>query len=659
MTTLYYDAMGKTQGAIARHDYDAAAQSVRESLKFIPGWVSATVHEYGRFDISSIPAIEQGGRVLALVGDDVGLTEMRAIIAKTPALEPWAERAEQHGKDRVMFDRILDAIAESPGCLQTDLKARLGETDGSNIAVLVSYLEKAGKLARVKSGKTYQLVLPGSSDYPVPAPRREVASHRKDRARPPLREIDISKLDYVPLPRSPLKWEEEQAGRERAMVPVATEPFEVRDAAWLVASVDKIPPADRPDTAFRMTHPSAAGLFVIDDLGRSEGADRAAASALRYDRTGQVAAKAGLLHDIYRMGVHAVGHGVIALSREAVLHAYDDELKPIIETLLTTTPEIVAIRKRFEISGDELKNHIRCVALSRDATRYLFTVVDEAWCVSADGVGIWGAKLPIKDGWSRVATPSASFGTSAEVARALALMEISLPITPEDLKSRYRTLAKKWHPDLNPGDPKAGEKMAALSAAAEILTGIEASTLPSYAGSRFGQEIHRSTIEAGGRTFTLTMGIEVSEKFASDWVYAASFASATDGVYLAGYSGRVVLVDENGNGVRVYDIGAVPRQIVDTGRFLYLLTSTRLYVLKDNALHALIDVFDGGELVMARNGFGLLEKKRLRWYEADGRYVGSVVTKDPIRRVYCSQGGMVVETRQLRATLEGVADWWA
>jgi len=96
---------------------------------------------------------------------------------------------------------------------------------------------------------------------------------------------------------------------------------------------------------------------------------------------------------------------------------------------------------------------------------------------------------------------------------------------------------KKWHPDLNPGDPKAGEKMAALSAAAEILTGIDASSLPSYAGVRFSQELHRSTIEAGGRTFTLTMGMQVSEKFASDWVYAASFAGASDSVYLAGYSG--------------------------------------------------------------------------------------------------------------------------
>ena len=35
-------------------------------------------------------------------------------------------------------------------------------------------------------------------------------------------------------------------------------------------------------------------------------------------------------------------------------------------------------RRRVLPSNDQLKNHIRCVALSRDASRYLFTVVDEA-----------------------------------------------------------------------------------------------------------------------------------------------------------------------------------------------------------------------------------------------------------------------------------------
>jgi hypothetical protein len=87
-----------------------------------------------------------------------------------------------------------------------------------------------------------------------------------------------------------------------------------------------------------------------------------------------------------------------------------------------------------------------------------------------------------------------------------------------------------------------------------------------------------------------------------------------------------------------------------------LLTYTRLYVIKDNALHALIDIFEGGELVVAANGFGLLEKKRLRWFKPGGGYVGSVLTRDPIRRAYFCNSSLIMETRQMRARFEGVLD---
>ena len=97
----------------------------------------------------------------------------------------------------------------------------------------------------------------------------------------------------------------------------------------------------------------------------------------------------------------------------------------------------------------------------------------------------------------------------------------------------------------------------------------------------------RTEFHTSGASFTVSIGMEVGELHASDWIYAAGFSARSDAVYLAGYSGRVVLVDENGMGSRAYDIGSVPSRIVDTGDYLYLLTDTRLYVLHDDALHAL------------------------------------------------------------------------
>src|SRR5262249_47437838 len=174
------------------------------------------------------------------------------------------------------------------------------------------------------------------------------------------------------------------------------------------------------------------------------------------------------------------GSGLIAMSRDCVVHAYDDGLQPILETSLREAPEVRTLQQRFGIGADELKNHLRCVALAYDNSRYLFTGVDEACCVTMKGEGLWGLRLPLKEGWTRVAETSTAFGTHDEVIRALELMNLSLPITSEDVKRRYRELAKQWHPDLNPGNTSAEERMKALTGAAEILTGIDATALPRY-----------------------------------------------------------------------------------------------------------------------------------------------------------------------------------
>jgi hypothetical protein len=85
---------------------------------------------------------------------------------------------------------------------------------------------------------------------------------------------------------------------------------------------------------------------------------------------------------------------------------------------------------------------------------------------------------------------------------------------------------------------------------------------------------------------------------------------------------------------------------------------TRLYVLRTDSLHALIDTLDCGNLIVTKSGFGLLEKKRLRWFDKEGGLLGSILSKDPIRQVYCSAEGMVVETRQRRAAVRGTPAWW-
>lgn len=157
--------------------------------------------------------------------------------------------------------------------------------------------------------------------------------------------------------------------------------------------------------------------------------------------------------------------------------------------------------------------------------------------------------------------------------------------------------------------------------------------------------------------FTVQFGMQASEKQASDWIYASSFAT-DGGAFLAGYSGRVVRTDASGRPWRAYDIGAVPRRIADTEDFLYFLTDTRLYILQDRFLVRLIDVFDEGEFVLGQTGFGLLEKKRFRWFTEEGDLIGAVHAKNPIRRVISTPEGLVIETRQRRVRVTGAPEWW-
>jgi hypothetical protein len=207
---------------------------------------------------------------------------------------------------------------------------------------------------------------------PMSGPSRWVNSQRTDRqARnnrqaPRLREIDLNSLPYVPLPRGPKRWGT-QSGRAHPQMREAEALFEIRDAPWQLASIEKLASHERPDPAFRLLYAVDSGLLMFDDLGHARGFGPIQAAGLRYDRTGGLAAKAGFARDIYRLGVHPLGRGFIAMSADCVVHAYDENLKPLFETGLAEAPELQPLPGRSR-SGTGNSRTISAALRSRGTT---------------------------------------------------------------------------------------------------------------------------------------------------------------------------------------------------------------------------------------------------------------------------------------------------
>lgn len=61
-------------------------------------------------------------------------------------------------------------------------------------------------------------------------------------------------------------------------------------------------------------------------------------------------------------------------------------------------------------------------------------------------------------------------GVSGASADLYAVLGLSRGASAKDIKSAYRRLAREHHPDLNPGDPKAGERFKRVAAAYEVLS---------------------------------------------------------------------------------------------------------------------------------------------------------------------------------------------
>jgi DnaJ-like protein len=678
VTRRYFELSFSIEAAKRHGDYKAAITAARETFPLLGRFVAAAVRDYGRWDIGFSHAVHTASSLMAVEEDRAAIADLRNTLRVIPKLSDWLPVADQADEDLAIIGHVKAAIRAEPGIRQAELRDAIGLPDGKRLSVLVGYLERGGHIRRVRTGKTYELY---AVDSPVPRPTPDAPTGTASAPAPPAsslppttvtspalwqgrsprqpRELDLGRLRVIRLPVAPPAWD--QAHKSRLDTPPAAKKaredpaFTVTGDGWSVAEERKFAPEERPDPAFKQSYAGRRWIYWLDSRGRTTRWPEAPSILQVTDATGAVIAERGLGWDTYRIDTNVDGSAILFLSRDGVLHGYYHDLQPLLVARVRDLPEYRACAARLGIPDEHLKNHVRCVATSTDQTRYIVTVVDEAWCLSTTGEVLWGLRFPTSERWAPVSRSVEQAGSSSKVLQALTLIGLTLPVTPEDMTHAYRRRALEWHPDRNPGDPSAVRRMQELNAAMALLAGTDVSalTVPQIERvERYEDLTSRQTMGSRTLGISLTMSMTVGPLTAADWIYAVNFGESGR-VYLAGYSGRVVEVNPEGNPVRVYDIGAVPRHVAETTQYLYLLTDTRLYIVKGTQLVALLDMFEQGRLIVSDTGLGLLEEKAFTWLSPTGQLIGAVRSRDPIRRVLRTTEGLVVESRQRRALVHG------
>ncbi|MEM8798547.1 MAG: J domain-containing protein [Pseudomonadota bacterium] len=73
---------------------------------------------------------------------------------------------------------------------------------------------------------------------------------------------------------------------------------------------------------------------------------------------------------------------------------------------------------------------------------------------------------------------SSDNGVPSQRRRALAVLELDEDATPDEIKAGYRKLAKRYHPDTNPGDEDAAVLFQQIRAAYDLLERTAPSSKP-------------------------------------------------------------------------------------------------------------------------------------------------------------------------------------
>lgn len=104
-----------------------------------------------------LPRRAHGRHDLGVLQDEDGVRLLRQTLAAVDELKPWQPIGDSAANDLELAAQIVSIVEAHPGVLTSALRDHLPDADGRKLATLAAWLEKARRLRRVRSGKSYAL----------------------------------------------------------------------------------------------------------------------------------------------------------------------------------------------------------------------------------------------------------------------------------------------------------------------------------------------------------------------------------------------------------------------------------------------------------------------------------------------------------------------
>jgi hypothetical protein len=298
--------------------------------------------------------------------------------------------------------------------------------------------------------------------------------------------------------------------------------------------------------------------------------------------------------------------------------------------------------------AEDSKYHVRCVDLSGGGKRTLFTASTRAYWMDDKLQTLRTWIMPPPKGYEVEKRENKL--CSPEVKQALSALELYGSPTQEEIRTRFRHLALKYHPDRNPGDPLAEEKIKLIIWAYRVLSDEDIKS--ALAGlndiEHYYKIIDESeiNIEALGASFKMI----IRGSSSGDWIYASHITEKGERIYLGSYSGQVYCINEDGYVLKTYDFDDTIRHIREGAPYLYIQTNYSLYVIRDERVINHIEIGDINFSSFAKWGFFVKKDFVVSLYDHDGTLIGSIRFSKKPYEIIPNDQGMTVYTEKGRVT---------